>query len=46
MDVALDGFDRCCNVCYNRMSVKQFTQDRRIKKPYQENSKYFCEFSL
>ena len=22
------------------------TQDRRIKKPYQENFKYFCQFSL
>ena len=29
-----------------RLGIRQHTQDRRIKKPYQENSKYFCEFSL
>ena len=33
MGVALDGFNRCCNGCYNRLGVRQLTQDRRIKKP-------------
>ena len=31
--VALDDFNRCCNGCYNRLGIRQLTQDRRIKKP-------------
>ena len=46
MDVALNGFNRCCSGCYDRMGVKTTYTGQEDQEPLvdTENS-IFCEFT-
>ena len=46
MDVALDGFNRCCNGCYDRMGVKTtYTGQEDQETLVDTENSIFCEFT-
>ena len=45
MDVALDGFNRCCSGCYDRMGVKTaYTGQEDQETLVDTKDSIFCEF--
>ena len=46
MDVALNGFNRCCSGCYDRMGVKTtYTGQEEQEPPVDTENSIFCEFT-